>query len=167
MIIQKNKIIAIYLFIYIFLYIVCVSLEQYMQQPLNGVTSYWAAKLWGRGIKLQARKGNQQKQVLRHMHAPFSKPPERGLVGYSCGMGIPRCPYFFLACFNYCRDNLWEVYATFTAYIKANTWLDDPKQSMWRTPFLLYCTWRWRASPRHLSPHFIPILHPCNLPHPT
>lgn len=54
MMIQKNKIIAIYLFIYIFLYIVCVSLEQYMQQPLNGVTSYRAAKLWGRGNKLQA-----------------------------------------------------------------------------------------------------------------
>lgn len=94
MIIQKNKIIAIYLFIYIFLYIVCVSLEQYMQQPLNGVTSYWAAKLWGRGNKLQAGEGNQQKQVLRHEFAPFSKPPERGMVGYSCGMGIPRCPYF-------------------------------------------------------------------------
>lgn len=39
-IIQKNKIRAIYLSIYIFLYIVFVSVEQYMQQPLNGVTSY-------------------------------------------------------------------------------------------------------------------------------
>lgn len=82
MMIQKNKIIAIYLFIYIFLYIVCVSLEQYMQQPLNGVTSYRAAKLWGRGNKLQAGGGgDQQKQVLRN--TLFSRPTERGLVGYS------------------------------------------------------------------------------------
>lgn len=85
--IQKNKIIAIYLFIYIFLYIVCVSLEQYMQQPLNGVTSYRAAKLWGRGNKLQAGGGNQQKQVLKN--TLFSRPPERGLVGFSWRMGIP------------------------------------------------------------------------------
>lgn len=87
MMIQKNKIIAIYLFIYIFLYIVCVSLEQYMQQPLNGVTSYWAATLWGRGNKLQAGEGNQQKQAVRHECAPSSKPPERGLVGCTVAVG--------------------------------------------------------------------------------
>lgn len=33
-----------------------------MQQPLNGVTSYRAAKLWRRGNELQAGEGNQQKQ---------------------------------------------------------------------------------------------------------
>lgn len=73
MIIQKNKIIAIYLFIYIFLYIVCVSLEQYMQQPLNGVTSYWAAKLWGRGNKLQAGEGEPTEAGLEACVRPFFK----------------------------------------------------------------------------------------------
>lgn len=58
----------------------------------------------------------------------------------------------FLAGFNdLYRDNLWKVYATFTAYIKASMWLNDPKQSIWRTAFFS-CTCRGRVSPRHLSP---------------
>lgn len=59
-----------------------------------------------------------------------------------------------------------KVYATIRAYIQANMWLSNPKQSIWRiTNFS--CTWSRRASPRHLSTYVILVLYLCTMLHHT